>query len=135
MWYLKTNIVGEAEKLLRHLTLSEENYVSAWKMLQDRYENPRLLAASLINKLLNQPCLATDYTSATSIKTMHDTTQECMMGLENIGVSTVNWDPLLLHILLKKVDRITHTLYEQSLANPKALQRLSDIFGNSIPVP
>lgn len=126
MWYLKTNISGEAEKLLRHLTLSEDNYASAYKILQDRYENSRLLTAALINKLLNQPSFANDTPSATALKTMHDTTQECLMGLENLGVSTTSWDPLLLHILLKRTDRTTHSLYEQSLKNPKVLQPVKE---------
>lgn len=126
MWYLKTNLLGEAERLLRHFSLTEENYLTAWKTLQDRYNNQRLLVASLVNKLLSQPSHASDNVSSGAIKGLHDTTQECLMGLQNLGISTENWDPLILHILLKKLDKTTHTLYEQSLTQPRQLQKISE---------
>ncbi|XP_037927016.1 uncharacterized protein LOC119661654 [Hermetia illucens] len=36
-----------------------------------------------------------------------------------MGVAVDTWDPILLHIVLRKLDKTTLTLYEQSLANPK----------------
>lgn len=43
------------------------------------------------------------------------------MVLEGLGVSTSTWDPLLLHVLLKKLDRSSHIVYEQLFKDPKAV--------------
>lgn len=124
MWYLKTHLSGEAERLIRHLPLSDENYLSAWKLLTDRYNNKRLLVSALLHQLLGQPSLNTE--SPNGIKGLHDTTRECILGLHNIGIDTASWSPMLLHLLIKKLDRATHSLYEQSLTHPKDLQTIED---------
>lgn len=118
MWYLKTNLTKDAEKLIRHLAATEDNYDTAWTMLQDRYNNLRLISSSLIQRLLGQSFIPT---SVASIKSLHDTTLECLMSLENLGIVTSSWDPLLMHLFLKKLDRSSHVMYEQSLKNPKEL--------------
>ncbi|XP_055370715.1 uncharacterized protein LOC129605155 [Condylostylus longicornis] len=123
MWYLKTNLIGEAEKLIRHLPISDQNYNIAWKILTERYDNKRLLVSSIIDKFLNQPSLTPG--SSKSIKQMFDTTNECVLSLENSGFNVVgSWDPILLQIIYKKLDRETYSLYELSLKQPKEIQSL-----------
>ncbi|XP_055377929.1 uncharacterized protein LOC129609829 [Condylostylus longicornis] len=117
------NLSGEAEKLIRHLTVTESNYNTAWKILSNRYDNKRLLISNILERLLNQSNITIG--SAKQIKAMLDTTQECIMMLENLELKVFeNWDPILLHILLKKLDKDSHAQYEQSLKSPKELQSL-----------
>lgn len=125
IWYLKSSLSGEAAKLIQHFSLSSENYEAAWKMLQDRYNNLRLLTSTLIQKILSQPNHSADAPSASTIKALHDVSHESLLALKNLGIDTSSWDPLLLHILLKKLDKQTHMLYEQSLDKPRELQTLS----------
>ncbi|XP_055855993.1 uncharacterized protein LOC129919168 [Episyrphus balteatus] len=124
MWYLKTNVNGEAEKLIRHLPLTEDSYDSAWKMLQDRYNNKRMLTTALLNRLLQQTIISIE--SASSIKALHDVTKECLQGLTNLGLEICSWDPLIVHLLIRKLDRTTHSLYEQSMKHPKSLPSLDE---------
>lgn len=70
MWYLKSNLTGEAEKLIRHLGATEDNYDTAWAMLQDRYNNIRLLSSALMQRLLGQ---SYNPSSVGSIRNLHDT--------------------------------------------------------------
>ncbi|XP_073821396.1 uncharacterized protein [Musca autumnalis] len=118
MWYLKANLTGEAENLISHISATAENYEAAWKILQDRYNNKRVLVASLIHQLIDQP-------SAASIKQLHDVTQECLHALKNVGVDTSSWSPILLHLLSKKLDRSIYNQYERSIVNPRELQQVS----------
>ncbi|XP_033245213.1 uncharacterized protein LOC117187188 [Drosophila miranda] len=124
MWYLKTNVTGEAENLIRHLSLTENNYTTAWNMLQERFSNKRVLSNALIQKLLDQPSTSND---AKSIKALHDNVKETLSALNNINIETAGWDPILLCVLTKKLDRQTHTLYEQSIQSTKKLQPLSEL--------
>lgn len=99
MWYLKSNLGGEAEKLISHLSATADNYTTAWRLLQERYDNHRIIVTTTMQQLLDQPNAGP---SASSIKQLHDTTKECLHALNNIGIDTASWDPMLLHILIKK---------------------------------
>lgn len=57
---------------------------------------------------------------------MHDNIKETLSALNNIGIETNQWNPLLLCILTKKLDRQNHVLYEQSIQNTKQTQSISE---------
>ncbi|XP_055371970.1 uncharacterized protein LOC129605959 [Condylostylus longicornis] len=125
MYYLKTNLSGEAERLIRHLTITESNYDLAWKILSNRYDNKRLLSSNILDRLINQPNISIG--SAKQLKAMLDTTRECILMLENLGLKIFgNWDPIILHILIKKLDKDSNAQYEHLLESPKELQSLKD---------
>ena len=113
---------GEAERLIRHLELTENNYTTAWNTLRDRYDNKRVLMSAIIHKLFSWTNLQAE---AKSIRDFHDVINESLSALENIGINKTNWDPILLYVLIKKLYRQTHHSYEQSLHNPKELQTIS----------
>lgn len=45
--YLRDTLSGDAAILLRHLPVREEKFETAWKWLQDRYDNQRLMVRAL----------------------------------------------------------------------------------------
>lgn len=124
MWYLKTNLSGEAEHLISQFTLSEENYQAAWKTIQERYNNKRILVANLVDKLLNQPAATS---SAASIKDLHDTTKECLLALNNLGIVTSSWDAILIQLLFRKIEKNVHLRFMQSLQTPKEVPMVADV--------
>ncbi|XP_075164230.1 uncharacterized protein LOC142236821 [Haematobia irritans] len=124
MWYLKSHVVGEAERLISHLTTTEANYNSAWSMLRERYDNKRVIVATLIDKILAQPNATSN---AITIKGLHDTTRECLLALNNVGVETSSWDPIVVQILIRKLDRNLHIRFEQSLQNPKETPKIETL--------
>ncbi|KMQ90768.1 hypothetical protein RF55_9440 [Lasius niger] len=48
--YLKSCLKGEAELLVRNLSITDENFDRAWNVLTDYFENNRLLVRSYISK-------------------------------------------------------------------------------------
>jgi len=123
MWYLKTNINGETERLIRHLSLTEANYSTAWKTLEERFYNKRVLSNTLIQKLLDHSIITND---SKTIKSLHDNVKETFSALNNIGIETDKWEPLLLCLLTKKLDRQNHLLYEQSVQNTRQIHPLNE---------
>lgn len=123
MWYLKSILGGEAEKIISHLSATADNYTTAWTLLEERYDNQRIIVSTIIQQLLDQPNAGQ---SAAAIKALHDTTQECLHELNNIGIDTTSWDPILFHTLVRKLDRGTLVLYERTIQNPKELQNFKD---------
>ena len=125
MHYLKSHLSNNALKLIQHLNISDANYTAAWDILNARFNNKRLLVGNYLDLLLNQPICT--HESASLLKQLHDTTQEMMHCLNNIGIETTNWDPVKVHILVKKLDKETHKMYEQSIINPREPQNLSSL--------
>lgn len=125
MQFLKTYVKGEAARLINHLTATAENYESAYKILISRYENTRVLLGNLLDTLLDLPQLTSE--SCKQLKSMHDSVYECLRAIENLNVATENWDALLTHILVKKLDNETRKSYECQLKKPKEPQSMNEL--------
>lgn len=111
--YLKASLSGEAEALLRHVPVTETNYTDAWETLKKRYNNKRFIVNALLKKLMSQRTLNSE--SSHAIKMLLDTTNECLSGLKNIDVTTCNWDPILVYIIVSKMDSESVKQWEQQI--------------------
>lgn len=113
--YLKTSLTGEAEQLLKHFALTEVNYDKAWKTLESRYDNKRMIVTTIISRLVNQKKMSTE--CSRSLKEILDTTKECLNSLDNLEVDTSTWDAIVVHLVVSKLDIETHKQWEHSLGS------------------
>ncbi|XP_055838743.1 uncharacterized protein LOC129906826 [Episyrphus balteatus] len=124
LYFLRANVTGDAHSLIQHFQPTDKNYDVAWKTLVDRFDNRRLLLTAQLTKLLSQsPAIGT----ASSIKRMHDTTKEGMQAISNLGFDTSSWDPIIVHLILQKLDKESRTLFEQSLDDPRSSPTLDEL--------
>lgn len=112
--YLKTQLTGEAEQLLRHIPVTSSNYNICWSQLNDRYNNTRYLANCILKKFMNQKNLTVE--SSGGIKDLLDTTTECLSGLENLQVDVSNWDLIVIYIVSLKLDSESRRLWEAKVS-------------------
>ncbi|KOB67489.1 putative bel15-i ag [Operophtera brumata] len=127
MQFLKSKvkvIKGEAERLIQHLNISSDNYSICWEILQQRYNNKKMIFSSHMNILLNLPMM--QQASINHIKRIHDTTQETMNAIKNLVTDVTSWDPLIVYILCQKLDSDTHSEYMKSVKQPRELPVLSE---------
>lgn len=122
--YLKTQVKGEAAKILNHIDPTPNNYLTCYALLRKRYDNKRESLGIWIENIFNLPKMQKE--DFNMLKAMHDTVYESIMSIKNIGVSVSNWDALLCHVLTKKLDQATLVHYECQLENVRELQSLSD---------
>lgn len=127
MQFLKAKLKGEPERLIQHLHISTENYKVCWDILNHRYNNTKLIFSSHLNILLSLPIMQQQ--SASHIKKLYDTTNECLNAVKNLGIDIATWDPFIVHVLALKLDHQTHLDYTDSLKNPRDLPTLSDFLG------
>ncbi|XP_048483631.1 uncharacterized protein LOC119692124 [Plutella xylostella] len=113
--YLKSSIKGEPESLLKHMQVVECNYEPAWKLLQERYNNMRLITNSVLKRLFNQRKISAP--TADNIRSLLDTTNDCLNSLRNLSISTDSWDPVIIFLVIQKLDPESHQEWEQSAFN------------------
>lgn len=124
MQFLKSKIKGDAEKLIQHLNISSDNYQVCWDILNNRFNNTKLIFTSHVNILMGIPTIQQQ--SSGHIKKIHDTTNECLNAIKNLGVNISTWDPLLVHLLSQKLDAQTYNDYIECLKNPRELPSLKE---------
>lgn len=123
--YLKTSINGDAAQLIKHMLPTANNYESAWTSISNRYNNGRRLVETYLRMMCNQPKVKSE--SAVALKKLHDTTLECIHAMTNLEIDTNQSDFLLNYIVTQKLDRETKRLYEQTLREPKKIQKFSEL--------
>lgn len=120
--YLKTSIRGRAAKVISHIDPTPENYETCYELIRNRYENKRLLLGAFLDNILFLPNLKTE--NVEQLKHMHDTINESLMSINNVGISIENWDSFLTHILIRKLDQNTLLHYECQLKDVREPQKL-----------
>lgn len=120
--YLKGYLVGEAKQLLSSIQITHDNYLRAWKLLEDRYDNKRYVSNQILERLLCQKNIV--YESANSLKGILDTTNDCLAALSNVGINTKNWDILVIHIVAKKLDPESRRQWEFNASDENASDEL-----------
>lgn len=121
--YLKTSLTGEAEQLLKNYTLTEANYDDAWRKLNERYENKRMIVSSILNRFLSQKTLMT--ASAKGLTDLLDTSSQCLTSLTNLKIDS--WNAMIVHIVVSKLDMETRKLWEQSLDDSSSIPTYKDL--------
>ncbi|XP_067613495.1 uncharacterized protein [Eurosta solidaginis] len=108
--YLKSYLAGDALQLVKHLALTDANYLEAWNRLTQRYDRKPLIVRSFIQSFLSLPTCHTAY--ANSLRKITDGADEVIRGLN--ALNSNQRDPWLIHILLGKVDDETKKDWAES---------------------
>ncbi|XP_045767032.1 uncharacterized protein LOC123868524 [Maniola jurtina] len=112
--YLKSNLKGEPELMLRNLPTTDANYQEAWSQLVKRYNNKRYNCNAILKILFGQKPISME--SASAIKNLVDTTSMCIKALENTGVMTESWDLFINYLVVSKLDTESVKQWEQNLS-------------------
>ncbi|KAL0821359.1 hypothetical protein ABMA28_005948 [Loxostege sticticalis] len=131
--YLKGQLSGEAEQLIRHTPITADNYDQCWDLLVKRYNNKRYLANCILKKLFSQKRL--NFESASGLKELLDNTSECLSSLNNLGVQVSTWDIIIIHIVTFKLDDESRKQWELHISGVDSdtlptLDQLKDFLEN-----
>ena len=103
--YLRASMEDSAAVLIQTVDFSASNYVVAWKLINERYNN--------INKLVNHhmSCLfnveSIEMRSSTMLKGFIKQLDKNLRALELLGQPVKYWDIFLLYIFTSKLDDCT----------------------------
>ncbi|XP_022182788.1 uncharacterized protein LOC111042467 [Myzus persicae] len=123
-FYLKSALTGEAAKMIKSFETSAKNYTIAWECLKERYNNKRILVKNHTKAIFDLKHI--DQESSAKLRYFIDSLQGHRKALEALGYETKNWGPLLVHIILIKLD--TATLREwETQANKTEVSEVDEL--------
>ncbi|GFQ69849.1 integrase catalytic domain-containing protein [Trichonephila clavata] len=111
--YLKGSLRSDALRIVNSLSITNDNFEIAWKLLKDRYFNKREIMSSLVKKFINITPLSGE--SSTQILNLIDSTKEFVRMLESLEYKVdPTSDTLLMHMILFKLDTNSRTWFERT---------------------
>ncbi|XP_063915614.1 uncharacterized protein LOC135131698 [Zophobas morio] len=112
--YLKSSLKDEALQTIDHLTPSIASYKTAWSLLEDRFDNNRLIVQHHVRAIFSLAHVTKD---SKSLRQMIQTTTTHLKVLESLQRPVKQWDDLLIHIISSKLDHNTLIAWESSLGH------------------
>lgn len=109
--YLKSCLKGEAANVIKSLEVSSQNYQMAWTLLNDRFENKRLITNNHLRGILDLEKLIKE--SPSTLRNLSDEINKHLRCLKTLGHPVESWDILLIQILVSKLDPMTRREWEQ----------------------
>lgn len=82
-YYLKYCLKGEASNVIKSLEVSSSNYAVAWVLLNERFENKRLISSSHIKSILEFSIITKE--SASALRLISDDLNKHVRCLESLG--------------------------------------------------
>lgn len=108
--YLLSSLKSQALSLLKGFPLTAQNYHIAFDTLTKRYQNKRLLANSYWQDITNISKLTNE--SVEGLRNLLDTFSENLSSLKNLGLPVDQWDFVLFHMIIQKLDNATIKRFE-----------------------
>ncbi|XP_077301765.1 uncharacterized protein LOC143922413 [Arctopsyche grandis] len=103
--YLTASLTGEARNIIRGLDCVEGAFTTAWSILEDRYNNKRLLVQRHVQALLDAEPVGRDV--GQGLRRLVDDITMHVRTLGSMGVPVDKWDDVLVSSLSSKLDRYT----------------------------
>lgn len=112
-YYLKSCLKGIAAEVIQSLEASASNYDVAWKLLQTRFENKRLIVNNHVKALFEIPQVSRE--PNTSVRNLLDNMLKHLRALKNLKQPVEYWDTLIIHLIATKLDAASRKEWESTL--------------------
>ena len=104
--YLRSYLEGEALHTVSGLSLTNDNYEKALKLLKDRFGNPQLIISTHMNELLKLKKIHSDK-DLSAIRRFYDDIEANVRSLQSLGIDSRNYGSLLSPLIM---ERLPHEL-------------------------
>lgn len=108
--YLRSSVHGDALQEICSVELSAENYEVAWKALEKKFENKKLIVKAHLDAIFSvEPLRRENCDALTHLINEFDRN---LQMLNKIGENTANWSTILAYMLCSRLDSATLRLWE-----------------------
>ncbi|XP_036147267.1 uncharacterized protein LOC105840896 [Monomorium pharaonis] len=115
--YLKTRVQDEAEERIRNLPTTAKNFQRAWAILEERYENKRVLVKSCLATFCANPRLKGE--SVADLKKLVHSMIRTSGALETIGRKAAYDNDFFVHYVTEMLDQKTRREWEDAIDDSK----------------
>ncbi|XP_072389556.1 uncharacterized protein [Diabrotica undecimpunctata] len=109
--YLKSSLSACASEEIASIEFSEANYIVAWNLLCERYNNERLLVHNHVKALFNLDVKTCE--SSKILRFLIDSISKHLKALKQLNQPTEHWDTLIIYIVTSKLDNKTAREWEE----------------------
>jgi len=125
MHYLKTSLTGNAQSLIKNIPTTGDQFERAWKIVEERYQNKRLLITTQVENLLNIPLISGK--SSERLDLFIYAVRESLSTLKLYGSPVDQWDHFLVPLLTKKIDSSLKEAWELKIGSSVEMPKLDDL--------
>ncbi|XP_058817812.1 uncharacterized protein LOC131681118 [Topomyia yanbarensis] len=114
LYHLKNSLIGNATGKIDQDVINNNNYDAAWKMLEDTYEDERLIIDTHIEALLNIPRMSGE--SGDELRKLIDVCTKHVDALINRQLPVEGLaEMIVVNVIAKRLDKDTRKLWESQL--------------------
>jgi hypothetical protein len=113
--YLIASLKNKAKDLISNLQTTNENFLVAWQLVTQRYNNKRLIAVMHAKHLCQTPQVKKG--DASSLRQLINHVSSHMNALQALSLNVPVQDLMLTHLMLATLDNQTHQEWEQITAS------------------
>ncbi|XP_039450509.1 uncharacterized protein LOC120429503 [Culex pipiens pallens] len=118
--YLRSALQGEAQLEILSVDFSAEGYDVAWKALEKKYDNHKLIVKAYLDAIFDiEPLRKESFGGLSHLISEFETN---LQMLKKLGEGTEAWSTILVHMLCARLDHATLRLWE-SHHNSKAVPK------------
>lgn len=103
--YLQGTLVGEALRTIEAFAATNNNYKEAWKLLEETYDNERVLTLRHYTLLLETPRMKGN--TPEEIRALLNRIQTHTLEFKALGEKIENWNTPLFHLIHTRLDNKT----------------------------
>lgn len=108
--YLRSSLKGDAAQIISGLETTSSNYQAAWTLLQERYDNKRLIIHNHVKALFELTSISKE--SHAALRQLLDNLNKHLRALESLKEPVDKWDTLLVYLMCTKLDNTTRREWE-----------------------
>ena len=116
---------SEAKQLIANLQISHDNFVVAWDLVTQRYNNIKLIAMTHVKQLLQLPQVKKN--DPTSLRHLINHVTSNMNAIQALALNISMQDLMLNHLLLSVLDSETHKVWELQTATQQDISTTSTV--------
>ncbi|XP_062542316.1 uncharacterized protein LOC134210285 [Armigeres subalbatus] len=125
MHYLRAALSGEAARLISSFEISANNYLVAWNLLKERFENSNLLVKRHMSALLTIPTLRKE--SAQGLADLADEFHRHVQLLDKLEGAENHWNSFLVEKLSQCLDAVTLREWETLVSDEEDYPKYKDL--------
>ncbi|XP_071579935.1 uncharacterized protein [Temnothorax nylanderi] len=115
LYYLRSSLKGVASEIMTSIEMSADNYEIAWNLLENRFENKRVLVHHHLQALIEYPAIQKEQHA--SLRQLLDSTEKHVRALKKLGQPTEQWSAILVHLMTAKLDSTTKREWENKTSS------------------